>query len=221
MTRPNARCCARTPSGPWTSAWSNSSRTCRAHGGLTLRASRRSFTRLLSRVQQDMHTTRPSIALLAAVVVLVGLPTVGRSATPELAGQIAFSREHNGTREIYSVDPAVGSVEAVTNDPMQDLDPAWSPDGSELLFAAKASRFSMETHLYLLDPAGIRHQLTTAPKVDRTPPWSPDGIRIASPPGPGTGGDSRIWLMRSDGTMQRPITIGGAGISQGSPAWSP
>jgi TolB protein len=159
--------------------------------------------------------------LLLAVVVLVGLPTVGHGAGPGLASQIAFSQEHNGTREIYTVDPSLGSVQAVTNDPMQDFDPAWSPDGSELLFAGKRSRFSIETHLYLLDPAGIRHQLTTAPKADRTPAWSPDGIRIAFSRGLGTSGDSRIWLMRSDGTNQRPITNGGAGISQGSPAWSP
>ena len=168
-----------------------------------------------------MHTTRPSVAVLLAVVVLVGLPTVGHGAASGLASQIAFSQEHNGTREIYTVDPSVGSVQAVTNDPMQDFDPAWSPDGSELLYAARSSQFSVETHLYLLDPAGIRHQLTTAPLVDRSPAWSPDGIRIAFSRGSGTGGDSRIWLMRSDGTMQRPITIGGAGISQGNPAWSP
>jgi Tol biopolymer transport system component len=168
-----------------------------------------------------MRTTHPVVVLLVAAAALVGLPATGHSETPSLQGQIAFSQTHNGTRQIYTVDPAVGSVEAVTNDSMQDLDPAWSPDGSELLFAGKSGRFAVETHLYLLDPNGVRHQLTAARSVDRTPAWSPDGVRIAFSRGSGTGGDSRIWLMHSDGTRQRPLTTGGAGISQGSPAWSP
>jgi TolB protein len=165
-----------------------------------------------------MHTTRSSIALLVAVLVLVGLPSAaGHGATPDFDGQIAFSGDHNGIRQIFTVDPALGSVQAVTNDPMQDLDPAWAPDGSEIVFAARSGRFQVETHLYLLDPSGVRHQLTMARSVDRTPAWSPDGVRIAFSRGSGTGGDSRIWLMRSDGTMERPITNGGAGVAQGIP----
>src|SRR5439155_2008660 len=108
-----------------------------------------------------MRSSRPPIASLAIVLAVLGLAPAGAGALPPTgSGAIAFSREHNGTRQIYAVDPALGEVQPVTSDAMQDFDPAWSPDGSELAFAGKSGRFSIVTHLYLLDAAGVRHQQT-------------------------------------------------------------
>ena len=104
-------------------------------------------------------------------------------------GSIAYSSDRGGTRQLYAVNPIDGTTRAVTTDSRQNLDPAWSPDGSSIAYAVKTSRFSVVSHIYLLDPSGQRHQLTTKQAVDRSPAWSPDGTRIAFSRSSGTGGD--------------------------------
>lgn len=53
------------------------------------------------------------------------------------------------------------------------MDPAPSPDGESIAFAARGS-------IWLLDPAdGVARRITDAPAVDARPRWSPDGRAIA------------------------------------------
>jgi Tol biopolymer transport system component len=49
-------------------------------------------------------------------------------------GRIAFVSDRDGNDEIYTMNPDGSDVRRLTNDPAEDLQPAWSPDGSQIAF---------------------------------------------------------------------------------------
>jgi len=102
-----------------------------------------------------------------------------------------------------------------------DSHPNWSPDGtrivfsrcSQFLFTCRVATMNLNgndvrelTHGYWHDGAGD------------TPVYSPDGTWIAFASDRG-GYDSRIWVVRSDGTHLRSITP--PRITAGLPDWAP
>jgi TolB protein len=60
-------------------------------------------------------------------------------------------------------------------------------------------------------------RLTDSPDADLYPRWSPDGTKIAWVSG--APGSSHIWIMNSDGSDKRQLTV--ADGMQGWPEWSP
>ncbi|MFQ6030160.1 MAG: TolB family protein, partial [Dehalococcoidia bacterium] len=50
------------------------------------------------------------------------------------AGDIIFSSQENGSAEIYSVNADGGHQTRLTNNSVHDTDPAWSPDGTKIVF---------------------------------------------------------------------------------------
>ena len=73
---------------------------------------------------------------------------------------------------------ADGSAETkLTNNTVDDVTPAWSPDGSTIAFA---SHRMGNWDIYLMNPDGSNERrLTRNPASDRSPDWSPDGSRLA------------------------------------------
>ena len=67
----------------------------------------------------------------------------------------------------------------ITNDPFVDADPAWSPDGSQLVFSSdRASNGNID--LWLRDmKSGADRRLTQLPTGDFGAAFSPDGKRVA------------------------------------------
>ena len=61
-----------------------------------------------------------------------------------------------------------------------------------------------------------RARATTAPGFDGRPDWSPDGRRLAFVSN--RGGAQRIWLMRADGSRQRPLE--GSEPGDDTPDWA-
>lgn len=56
------------------------------------------------------------------------------AAVPGSNGEIAFTRDRDGTYEIYVMPTGGGDVTNLTNHASGDTTPAWSPDGSKLAF---------------------------------------------------------------------------------------
>jgi Tol biopolymer transport system component len=67
----------------------------------------------------------------------------------------------------------------ITNDRFLDADPAWSPDGSKLVFSSdRAETGNLDLWIHDLK-SGAEKRLTREPLADYGANWSPDGKRIA------------------------------------------
>jgi len=150
-----------------------------------------------------------SLGLIAAVVlalVPLGGPTPGKAAFPGVNGKIAFvsDRDEPGNWDIYVMNPDGTSVARLTTDPGGEFDPAWSPDGSKIVF-----RCDSRICVVNADGSG-RTAVTTS--GGQQPAWSPDGSKIAF-----TDGD--ILVINADGTGVTNLT--NSPEFESSPAWSP
>jgi Tol biopolymer transport system component len=96
-----------------------------------------------------------------------------------------------------------------------DRDPAWSPDGSTIVFARRARESS---NLYVVgsDGKGLR-QLTSGTSSDTQPDWSPDGKRIAFTTD--REGNREVEVMSADGGD--PVNLSRNPAGDFGPIWSP
>ena len=91
--------------------------------------------------------------------------------------RIVFTHLGFDNYEIYVMDADGGSRENLSNHPVDDEDPDWSPDGTKITFV---SRRTGEYQIYVMDADGNNQiRLTDGPGAKREPDWSPDGQKIA------------------------------------------
>jgi len=93
------------------------------------------------------------------------------------------------------------ALEPLTDGFSGDIAPAWSPDGSRLVFAS--SRSGNRT-LWTVD-ANLTHPapLTSGAALDEWPAYSPDGQQVAFVSD--RGGKRGIWIVSAEGGTPRPI----------------
>jgi Tol biopolymer transport system component/uncharacterized cupredoxin-like copper-binding protein len=144
-------------------------------------------------------------------------PTVAPSPTPESltwSGEIAFASERDGNSEIYLVDSG-GALTRLTDDPAEDVGPAWSPDGTRIAFASNRGG-SFDIYVMDADGTGVT-RLTEAAGDNGFPAWSPDGTRIAFASNRGASFD--IYTMGADGGQVEQLTS--ASDDDFNPHWAP
>lgn len=139
---------------------------------------------------------------------------------------IAFASGRAGARgplgpralpaSIYVLDAGShGQVRRLTYSSSYDGDPAYSPDGSKILFVSDRSG---DSDIYSMNADGSHQtRLTHSGQLDDRPSWSPDGTRIAFGRGKGDGGDLSVYVMAPNGRDQHQL-VPGLGRE---PTWSP
>jgi TolB protein len=77
---------------------------------------------------------------------------------------------------LYIVDLNTGVFSAIGQNLTNVYDPAWSPDGQWIAYAA---RNGDQTQLWVMHPDGTGRQQIVGDGQNRGPAWSPDGTQIA------------------------------------------
>ena len=181
------------------------------------------------------------LLIICLCVAVGGVRTKADNALPRAAlrpasttgvnGMIAYTRVlDSNSSEIYVTNPDGSNQTNLTNDPLIDRTPAWSPRGDLLVFSsARGQPRYFPGNIYVADSNGSITPRTYFP--DGTdfkiiaPTWSPDGSQIlyidvcfvcASGPGP----HSRFRLIKADGTPLEQILSIPDEVTH-SPSWSP
>ena len=121
-----------------------------------------------------------------------------------IENSVAFSGRmegHSGNRDIYVYDVDKGLLANLTNDPFNDDNPAWSPDGKRLIYQTNRDG---DENIYIMNANGsLQTPLTTNPSADVEPSWSSDGRLIAF--GSDRDGPFNIYTMRENGSDQEVL----------------
>ncbi len=125
------------------------------------------------------------------------------------AGELAYESDQSGNWDIYLLDLSTGLRRNLTRSAWNERTPAWSPDGSQLLFYADSDA-DMDGEIYRLAWAGGEaERLAVSAGNNWRPVWSPDGQWIVFLRDFG-----RIRVVDLDGGNERALGFGF------SPSWS-
>lgn len=135
--------------------------------------------------------------------------------------QIAFASGPPDRSNIMLLTPKTGEVKQLTNLPGIATGPAWSPDGTTLVFTvATTDGPTTRAALYTIhaDGTGLK-QITSGDVHDGRPTWSPDGARIAFTRV--TGQRWGLFVVTAVGTNARQLSAAPAGQMFDFPSWAP
>jgi Tol biopolymer transport system component len=133
------------------------------------------------------------------------------------------------TNEIFTINPDGTGVLRLTNSSAEDHNPAWSPDGTKIVFASDRGplRARGAMHLWVMNADGTGQTQLTFGSGEDEPAWSPDGTRIAYTVVFG-GQPFAVWAMNANGTNASALATGflpapGGWVEfhPGQPTWSP
>lgn len=119
----------------------------------------------------------------------------------QIVYQKAIEQNRNSEIFVYTIDSRQ-SIN-VTNSPAFDADPAFSPDGKQIVFASSRDG-NAEIYLMNADGSDVR-RLTNHPAWENHPAFSPDGTQIAFN-SDRENENSNIFLINPDGSNLRQLT---------------
>lgn len=176
---------------------------------------------------QQIHCLAITLVLSSCAWGATPTPLPPPTPEPPPPGKIVYVsiREGYVNQEIYLMDTDGSNQLNLTQDPANDYDPAWAPDGRRIVFTSRRYGrgqlmiIDLETH----DTYRLKGPVTAETNVallreDSDPAWSPDGQWIAYTSST-LGGEIDIYKIRSDGTEETRLTNHKAPDSQ--PTWSP
>ena len=154
-------------------------------------------------------------------------PLLVPTATGGGYGQIAFASDRTGLPQIFVVNWDGTELAQLTNQSNGACQPAWSPDGSRLVFISPchgrgdfADGTYSDSSLFVMNADGTDiKQLTNVPGADFDPDWSPDGRKIAFTSI--RDGNKQIYTLDVDSLAVSRLTKTDVNVETSQPAWSP
>jgi Tol biopolymer transport system component len=131
-----------------------------------------------------------------------------------------FPHEFRCPTDIYVMDLEGSNVERLTDDPVGEFMPVWSPDGSRIAFVREGVPGDTYEGVYTMAPDGsdVRRVSSSSGGSDFWPSWSPDGSKLAF--AAIRNEDWGIWVVDADGSDEHRI-LGGTGAGYvDNPVWS-
>jgi len=150
-----------------------------------------------------------------------GARRAGRPSQPSRA-KIAFVSKRDGNDEIYVMDADGNGQERLTNAPVPDWSPTWSPDGRRIAWVRFVNKGGepTSTAMYVMNADGTgENRIPTTPRIVTGPAWSPAGRQIAFAGRVHGDDDYDIYVINADGSAQHRVTNNSAEDSE--PSWSP
>jgi Tol biopolymer transport system component len=162
-----------------------------------------------------------SLSGLVTALLVCLLAACGGSSKPRPDLVLVSTRD--GDYAIYALNADGGNQRRLSSQPEPDLtsprdlyfqvQPAWSPTGSQIAFASGRSG-SFDIYVMSADGSSTR-RLSSTSAHEGNPTWSPDGEQIAFERGrPGD-----LFVMNVDGSATR--RLGRDSADEADPAWSP
>lgn len=153
------------------------------------------------------------IVLSGSTLLIVLMLVLGRALH---ANEIAFDSRRSGHNEIYVLDLERGITLPLTRGQTDYWSPAWSPDGTQLLFSSLTKDNGA---VYVMNANGgtPRHLINNTSVGNMPVAWSPDGQKIAFTSV--VEGRQGLYLLDLASGTLKALTTGT--VNAFSPTWSP
>lgn len=178
-------------------------------------------TRLTNYLGHERYPAWQPLTADAALAALPAEPAVMTPPPPPMGqiegvnGRFVFDADLEDNFDIYSINANGSDLRRLTFNQAKDADPAWSPDGSQVVFVSDRDG---PRNLYIVGDDGLNlRRLTNNPMDDQSPHWSPDGEKIAFVSFGDNSAD--IFVINADGSGQTALTHDPS--DNLTPAWSP
>ncbi len=128
---------------------------------------------------EEPAETTPS-ALPSATQTASPAPTLTPTPLPPLPCNIVFDTDRDRNNEVYSMKPDGSDQINLTQNPGDDFDPVWSPDGARIAFISnRENETGNGQFVYMMLADGSDVQQISHQTDSQFPDWSPAGSHIA------------------------------------------